>query len=112
MDENALLRPMTDAERLDHLRGWVWSMEKSLLLGERPAPTDHLKGWDRLTAIEARRSAVALLLTLYELFPNDLRRLKADDLMIEDYPLEIVEAFGVGKEAYSCGPLPASADDT
>lgn len=112
MEEKANLRPMTEEERLDYLRGWLWSMERPLLLGEHPAPTDHLQGWDRLTAIEARNSNVAMLLTLYQLLPDERHRLNAEDLMIEDYPPEVIQAFADDTVVYSGGPLPASADDT
>lgn len=97
MDENALLRPMTDEERRAYLRHLLWAAQYRLmhLTPKCPGPGTRL---DRALQVDSRNEDVALVLTLYELFPDERRKLTPDDLTIIPPDYCLTSAFQASSE--------------
>lgn len=88
--EPAHVRGMTKEEALVLLHADLWAAERRLLLNPIPKPAKPVNG--RLARIMARNYDVAFVSMMYELFPDEPRKLTAGDLMIEDYDAAITEA--------------------
>ena len=88
------VRGLTRDEALILLHADLWAAERRLLQNPIPKPPKPVEG--RLSEIMARNYDVAFVSMLYELFPDEPRKLTHGDLMIEAYDDPIAEAAASG----------------
>ena len=80
MNEKENLRPMTEEERKDYLRHLLWAAQHRLTHSPKYPHAD--TRLEMALQVDSRNEDVALVKTLYELFPDERRKLTEDDLMI------------------------------
>ena len=81
MNEKENLRPMTEEEREGYLRRLLWAAQYRLMHLTPKAPAEGTR-LEMALQVDGRNEDVALVKTLYELFPDEPRKLTEDDLMI------------------------------
>lgn len=81
MEEKAKLRPMTEEERKAYLRHLLWAAQYRLMHLTPNTPTEGTR-LEMALQVDSRNEDVALVKTLYELFPDERRKLTEDDLLI------------------------------
>ena len=75
------LRPMTEEERNAYLRHLLWAAQYRLMHLTPKAPDEGTR-LEMALQVDSRNEDVALVKTLYELFPDERRKLNEDDLLI------------------------------
>lgn len=81
MEKKANLRPMTEEERKAYLRHLLWAVQYRLMHLTPKIPAEGTR-LEMALQVDGRNEDVALVKALYELFPDEPRKLTEDDLMI------------------------------